>query len=89
LTGACDEESLGIIDLLPPAKVIIALVEDIGRAGFELRLTANFDVIDDRLRELDTAWNVVPWMIDDVHLHAADTTVPLGPFADLAHRDRA
>src|SRR5882724_10009699 len=41
---ACDEESLGSVDLLPPAKMIVALVEDVGRAGFEFRLTADLDV---------------------------------------------
>src|SRR4030081_2954949 len=43
---ARDEESLGGVDLLPPAKVIIALVEDVGRTCFHLRLAADLDVID-------------------------------------------
>src|SRR6266436_4597985 len=84
---ARDEESLGGVDLLPPAKVIIALVEDVGRTGFEFRLTADLDVIDGRRRNLDTTRDILAWMIDDVHLQAADTAIPFGPFAHLAQRD--
>ena len=69
--------------------MIIALVENVGRAGFELRLTADLDVVDGRRRNLDATRDIVAWIIDDVHLHAADTTVPFGPFAHLAQRDRA
>jgi len=60
---ARDEESLGGVDLLPPAKVIIALVEDVGRTCFEFRLTADLDVIDGRRRNLDTTRDIVAWMI--------------------------
>src|SRR5882757_9679051 len=86
---ARDEESLGGVDLLPPAKVIIALVENVGRTGFQLRLTADLDVIDGRRRNLDTTRDILPWMIDDVHLQAADAAIPFGPFAHLAQRDWA
>src|SRR5713226_1734826 len=86
---ARDEESVGGVDLLPPAKVIIALVKNVGRAGFELRLTTDLDVIDGCRRNLDATRNIPPWMIDDVHLQAADTTVPFCPFAHLAQRDWA
>src|SRR5882757_9440208 len=86
---ARDEESLGGVDLLPPAKVIIALVEDVGRTGFEFRLTADLDVIDGRRRNLDTTRDVVAWMIDDVHLQAADTAIPFRPLTHLAQRDWA
>src|SRR6267143_3625545 len=65
---ACDEESLGSVDLLPPAKMIVALVEDVGRAGFEFRLTADLDVVDGRIRHLDATRDIVPRMIDVVHL---------------------
>src|SRR5450631_1677246 len=87
--GACNEESLGSIDLLPPAEVIIALVEDIGRAGFELGLATDLNVVDGRWRNLDATGDIAARMIDDVHLHAADATVPFGPFAHLAQRNRA
>src|SRR5882724_2939044 len=69
--------------------MIVALVEDVGRAGFEFRLTADLDVVDGRIRHLDATRDIVPRMIDDVHLHAADAPVPFGPFTHLAHRDRA
>src|SRR5882762_7100814 len=87
--GARDEESVGGVDLLPPAKVIIAFVENVGRTGFQLRLTADLDVIDGRRRNLDTTRDILPWMIDDVHLQAADAAIPFGPFAHLAQRDWA
>src|ERR1035437_9719850 len=86
---ARDEESVGGVDLLPPAKVIIALVENVGHSGFELRLTADLDVVDGRWRNIEATGNIVLRMIDDVHLHAADTTIPFGPFAHLAQRHRA
>src|SRR5216684_1886168 len=59
------------------------------RAGIELRLTTDLDVIDGCRRNLDATRNIPPWMIDDVHLQAADTTVPFCPFAHLAQRDWA
>src|SRR5207237_4998624 len=40
-----NEESLGIIDLFPPAKVAIPLVEHVSRARFDLDLTPNLNVI--------------------------------------------
>src|SRR5258708_14481079 len=86
---ARNEESLGGVDRLPPAKVIIALVEDVGRTCFEFRLTADLDVIDGRRRNLDTTRDIVAWMIEDVHLQAADTAIPFGPLAHLAQRNRA
>ena len=86
---ARDQESVGSVDLLPPAKVIIALVKNVGRAGFELGLTADLDIVDGRRRNLDATRNILPWMIHDVHLQAADTTIPFGPFAHLAQRDWA
>src|SRR5450631_4927463 len=86
---ARDEESVGGVDLLPPAKVIIAFVENVGCTGFELGLTADLHVIDGRGRNLDATRDIVARMIDDVHLHAADTTIPFGPFAHLAQRHRA
>ncbi len=86
---ARDEERAGGVDLLPPAEVIIALVENVGRAGFEPRLTSDLDVVDGRGSNLDATRDIVPRMIDDVHLHAADTAIPFGPFAHLAQRDRA
>src|SRR6266852_50735 len=86
---ARDEESLGGVDLLPPAKVIIALVKNVARTGFQLGLTADLDVIDGRRRNLDTTRDILAWMIDDVHLQAADTAIPFGPFAHLAQRDWA
>src|ERR1700688_718802 len=86
---ARNEESLGSIDLLPPAEVIITLVENIGSASFELDLAADLYVVDGRGCNLDATRNIVPRMVDDVHLHAADTTVPFGPFAHLAQRHRA
>src|ERR1700730_15153706 len=64
---ARDEESVGSVDLLPPAKVIIALVENVGRAAFELGLTADLNVVDGRGRNLDATGDIVPRMIDDVH----------------------
>src|SRR3984893_2422660 len=84
-----NEESIGSADLLPPAKMIIALVENVGRAGFELRLTTDLHVVDGRWRNFDATGDIVARMIDDVHLHAADTTVPFGPFAHLAQWHRA
>ena len=69
--------------------MIIALVENVGRAGFELRLAADLDVVDGRRRNFDATGNIVLRMIDHVHLHAADTAIPFGPFAQLAQGDWA
>ena len=83
-----NQESLGGVDLLPPAKVIIAFVENVGGAGFEFGLTADLDVVDGRIRNLDATRTVVVRLIDDVQLHAANASIPGGPFTHLPQRDR-
>src|ERR1700731_2996852 len=86
---ASNEEGLGIVDVFPPAEMIIAAVEHIGRTALDLHLTANLDVIDGCVRDLDATGNIRVGIIDDVHLHPADAAVPARPFAHLAQRDRA
>ena len=81
-----NQEGLGRVDLFPPAKVIIALVENVGRARFEFGLTADLDIVDGRRRNLDATRDIVVRLINDVHLHTADTTVPFCPFAHLPQR---
>src|ERR1700720_1001125 len=87
--GARDEESPGIIDLLPPTEMIITLVEDVGRAGLDRHLAANLDIVDVGGGDLDVARAIFLGLVDDVHLHAADAPVPFGPLAHFAQRDRA
>src|SRR5690349_18756985 len=53
--AARDEERLGIIDLLPPAEMVIALIEHVSHSGFELGLAADLDIVDSRRRNLDVA----------------------------------
>jgi len=76
------KKSVGSVDLLPPAKVIIALVEKRrSRRPSSSVLTADLNVVDGRRGVISTQrGDIVPRMIDDVHLHAADTTIPFGPF---------
>src|ERR1700677_132857 len=78
-----DEESLAIVDLLPPVEAAISLVEHVGRAGLDWNLTADLDVIDVRWRHLDAGRDIAQGVIDDVQLHAADATVPCRPVANL------
>src|SRR3974390_799189 len=87
--GTRDEESLGIIDLLPPTEVIIPLVKDVGRASLERHLAADFDIVDVGGSDLDATRAIVLRMVDDVSLHAADAPIRFGPLAHLAQRDRA
>src|SRR5580704_13216067 len=86
---ARDEESIGIIDLFPPAKVIVTLVEDVGGAGLDLHLAADLDIVDGRRCDLHAAWTIGTRVVDDVHLHAADAAIPFGPAANFTQRDRA
>ena len=55
-----NEEGLGSADLYPPAKVIIALVENVGCPGFEFGLTADFNVVDGRGRNPTQAGTSLP-----------------------------
>ena len=84
-----DEESPAIVDLLPPTEVTIAFVENIGRAGLDRQLAADFDVVDGCGGDLDVTWDIDAGIVDDVQFHAADAPVPRSPLAYLAQRDRA
>src|SRR6187455_99476 len=79
-----DEETTGIIDLPPPVEAAIALVVDIGHAGFDLHLPANLDVVDVGRRNLDAMRHVAGRIVDHVHLYTAE--LPFAPLAQLAQR---
>ena len=85
---ARDEESLAIIDLLPPVEAAISLVEHVGCASMDRDLTADLDVIDVRRRHLDALRDIALWIVNHVQLHAADATVPGRPATNLAEGDR-
>jgi hypothetical protein len=85
----CNEESLAIIDLPPPAEVTIAFVEDVSCTCLDRGLLTNLDVVDVGRSDLDAGWDVADRIVDDVQLHAANAAVPLRPLADFAERDRA
>ena len=85
--GTRDEEGSGLVDAPPPFEIVIALVEDIGRAGLDRRLLADFDIIDIGGRDLDAEGAVVSGIVDDVHLHAVDAAVRTGEVVELAQRN--
>jgi len=84
-----DEESPLIIDLLPPAEMAIAFVENVGRARLDRHLLADLDIIDGGGRDLDAMRAIGIRIIGDVYLHAADTPIPSCPPAQLAQRHGA
>src|SRR5580658_1476744 len=83
-----DEAGFGGVDLGPPAVVIVPLVEHVGCARLDRHPPADLDVVDGRRRDLDLAWAIGLGVVDDMHFHAADTSIPLGPATHLAERDR-
>ena len=84
-----DEESLAIIDLLPPIEAAISLVEHVSRAGLDRNVAADLDIVDVGRRYLDAGRDIGQGIVDDVQLHATDAAIPFGPLADFVQRYRA
>ncbi len=83
-----DEESPAIIDVLPPVKAAIGLVEHVGRAGLDGHLTADLYVVDIGGGDHRADRHVGHWIVNDVQLHAADAAVPFSPLAQRVQRNR-
>jgi len=86
---AGDEESLGAMDVYPPIETAVALVEDVGCGSFDRGLAPDLDIVDGGWGNLERARDIGFGIVDDVHLHAPDAPVPLGPIAELSERDGA
>lgn len=84
---AGDEKSLAIMDICPPIEAAVGLVEDIGRTSLDQGFTADLDIIDGGLGDLDRVRDVGLGIVDDMHLHAANAAIPFGPAAELAEWD--
>jgi hypothetical protein len=65
----------------------ITLVEYIGRAPLDGDRAADLGVIDVGIGDVEDARTIKVRIIDDMHLHAADAAIRLGPIAALAERD--
>lgn len=65
----------------------IALVEDVGGARLDGDRAPNHGIVDVGVGDVQDARIIGFGIVDDVHLHAADTPVRLDPAAQLAQRD--